>query len=69
MASAIQLNTKLVEEARKIGRHRTRRSAVTAALKEYIKYRKQLAIIEMAGKVDYDPEYDYKAARNNQSTI
>ena len=66
MASTIPLNDKLVEEAQKVGRHRTRKSAVTAALKEYIKYRKQLAVLKMAGKVDFDPEYDYKAERGRR---
>ena len=60
------LDEKLIDEARKVGRHRTRQSAVTAALKEYVKYRKQLAILELAGKVDWDPAYDYKTERRRK---
>ena len=66
MASNIALDDKLIEQARKIGRHRTPKGAVTAALKEYIKYRKQLRVLELAGTVDFDPEYDYKAERGRK---
>jgi len=36
---------------------------VTAALEEYVRRRKQLRIFELEGQIDYDPDYDYKAAR------
>ncbi len=66
MPRDITLDEKLIDEARKAGRHRTRQGAVTAALKEYIKYRRQLAILDLAGKVDFDPAYDYKAERRRK---
>ncbi len=66
MPENVTLSEKLVEEARQIGRHRTGRAAVTAALKEYIKYRKQVAVLDLAGKIDFDPEYDYKAERRRK---
>jgi len=36
---------------------------VTAALDEYIRFRKQLRILDHAGTIDFDPEYDYKKTR------
>ena len=66
MPNNIVLNDELVEEARKMGRHRTKKSAVTAALREYIKYRKQLSILNLSGKIDFDPDYDYKAQRGRK---
>jgi Arc/MetJ family transcription regulator len=66
MGDSIALDEKLIEEARKAGRHRTKQGAVTAALREYIKYRRQLAIIDQAGKIDFDPGYAYKAERRRQ---
>jgi Arc/MetJ family transcription regulator len=60
---AISIDDKLIEEARLIGKHKTKKETVTAALKEYIQRRKQLLILEDFGTVDFDPEYDYKAAR------
>lgn len=50
----------------KVGRHKTKKEAVTAALEEYIRYRKQLGILDLVGKVDYEPSYDYKAERRRR---
>jgi predicted CopG family antitoxin len=63
MATNLAIDDNLILEAQKIGRHKTKKSAVTEALKEYIQRRKQLEIIELFGKVDYDEDYDYKANR------
>ena len=66
MATNLALDDRLIEEARKAGGHRTKKDAVTAALSEYVKRRKQLRIIEAFGTVDFDPVYDYKAERNRK---
>jgi hypothetical protein len=56
-------NDKLIDEALRIGGHKTKKAAVTEALEEYIQRRKQLRILDLLGKVDYDPNYDYKKQR------
>jgi len=66
MGDNITLDDKLIEEARKAGRHRTKQGAVTAALREYVKYRKQLAILDLVGKVDLDPACDHKTDRQRE---
>ena len=66
MATNLALDDKLIEEARKIGNHRTKKEAVTAALSEYVKRRRQQKIIEAFGTVDFDPTYDYKAERRRR---
>jgi Arc/MetJ family transcription regulator len=66
MATNLALDDRLIEEARKIGGHRTKKEAVTKALEEYVKRNKQLKIIEAFGTVDFDPEYDYKAERRRK---
>jgi len=63
MATNLALDDRLIDEARSIGQHATKREAVTAALKEYIDRRKQVKILELAGTIDYDPSYDYKKTR------
>ena len=63
MATNLDLDDKLIDQARRIGRHKTKKAAVTAALREYIQHRKQLRILALAGKIEYDPRYDYKALR------
>jgi Arc/MetJ family transcription regulator len=63
MATNLALDDRLIREAQKIGGHHTKKAAVTEALQEYINHRKQMRILDLFGKVDYDPDYDYKKAR------
>ena len=63
MATNLDINPKLIEQARRIGRHKSKKEAVTEALNEYIRSRRQMRIFELAGKIDFDPDYDYKKAR------
>jgi len=63
MATNLALDDKLIVEAQKIGHHKSKRDAVTQALKDYIAHKKQVGILNFFGKVDYDPGYDYKKQR------
>jgi Bacterial antitoxin of type II TA system, VapB len=63
MATNLGLNDDLIREAQKLGNHRSKKEAVNAALDEYVTRRKQLGILKLFGKIDYDPRYDYKRAR------
>ena len=64
MATNLELDDKLIMQALKVGHHKTKREAVTAALKEYIAHKNQLKIINLFGRIDFDKYYDYKKARN-----
>jgi Arc/MetJ family transcription regulator len=66
MATNLAIDDKLIEEARKIGAHKTKKEAVTKALEEYIQHRRRLRILADFGTVDFDPAYDYKAARRKK---
>jgi len=66
MATNLAIDDRLIEEARQVGGHKTKKEAVTAALNEYIKRRKQMEIISLFGKIDWDPTYDYKAERSRK---
>jgi hypothetical protein len=63
MPTNLAINDNLIEEARRIGGHKTKRDAVEAALDEYIRHRRQLGILDLFGTVDFDPAYDHKANR------
>lgn len=63
MATNLALDDKLIEEARKLGGHKSKKAAVTAALDEYVLRRKQKDVIRLFGTIEYDPTYDYKAER------
>jgi hypothetical protein len=63
MATNLAIDDKLLVEAQSIGGHRTKKATVTEALQEYIQRRRQREITVLFGKVDYDPDYDYKRTR------
>ncbi len=66
MATNLALDDRLIEEARRVGRHKTKKEAVSAALAEYVKRRKQQRILDVFGTVDFDPKYNYKAERSRK---
>ncbi len=67
LADNLTLDDELINEARRVGRHKTKKDAVTAALKEYIKRRKQAEVLDLFGKVPYDQDYDYKPERRRKT--
>ena len=54
MPTNLAIDDRLIDEARKLGHHRTKKEAVTAALDEYIRRRKQQGILSLFGTIDYD---------------
>jgi hypothetical protein len=67
MPTNLALDDHLIEEARRAGRHKTKKEAVTAALDEYVRKRKQMRILEAFGTFSLDPAYDYKAERQRNA--
>ena len=63
MATNLQVDDRLIIKAVELGRHKTKKAAVTEALIEYIEHLEQEKILLMFGTVDYDPKYDYKRQR------
>lgn len=66
MATNLAIDDSLLNEAVRVGGQRTKKATVTEALREYIQRRKQAEIVEMFGEVEFDPRYDYKAARRRR---
>lgn len=67
MPTNLALDDQLIEEARRAGKHKTKKEAVNAALDEYVRKRKQMRILKAFGTVTFDPAYDYKAERRRRS--
>jgi Arc/MetJ family transcription regulator len=65
MATNLALDDRLINNAVKLGGHRSKRAAVTAALEEYIKSKRRLGILDLFGKIEFDLAWDYKAARSH----
>ena len=66
MPTNLAIDDRLIEEARKLGNHRTKKDAVTAALDEYIRRRRQQGILSLFGTIEYDQAYDYKRERRGK---
>jgi hypothetical protein len=66
MPTNLAIDDDLLETAKKIGKHKTKKATVTEALEEYIQRRKQLQIVDIFGSIEYDKDYDYKEQRKKQ---
>ncbi len=60
------IDPRLIEEARRAGKHKTKKEAVTAAPCEYIQRRKQVRVLKAFGSFEFDPAYDYKVERHRR---
>lgn len=67
VATNLALDDALIERAKDMGGHRTKRAAVTAALEEYVGRRERLKLLDLFGTIDYDDDYDYKAERSRST--
>ena len=63
MATNLQIEDRLITQAVKLGRHRTKKAAVTQALTDYIHHLEQENVLSLFGSVDYVQGYDYKKQR------
>jgi len=63
MATNLAIDPKLIDKALKVSGERTKKAAVTKALEEFIARRDQKGILDLFGKFDWDPTYDYKKER------
>ena len=63
MATNLAIDDRLLDEAQRIGGHRTKKATVTEALHEDIQRRKQTKIVDLFDTVEFDPKYDYKKQR------
>lgn len=63
MPTNLAIDDRLIQEAQKLGQHRTKKEAVTAALDEYIARRRQQDILDLFGKIEYKRDYSYKRER------
>ena len=66
MPTNLNLDDALVEEALRLSGKRTKRETVNAALAEFIARRKQRRILDLFGKLDWDPRFDYKKERGRR---
>jgi Arc/MetJ family transcription regulator len=63
MPTNLAIDDRLLDQARTVGGYRTKRETVNEALREFIQRRQRLELAKLAGRVEYDPNYDYKRER------
>ena len=65
VATNLDLDDELLNQARDLGGHRTKREAANTALRAYVDgLRKRDALVSLLGEIEFDSAYDYKAARS-----
>ena len=63
----LKLDDKLIEQTVKLGNFKSKKEAVNTALAEFVHRRQRLRILELNGKIDFDPKWDYKKLRRRRS--
>jgi Arc/MetJ family transcription regulator len=63
MATNLAIDPDLLEKALEVSGLKTKKETVNLALQEFINRHKQLEILDLFGKMDPDPNYDYKKGR------
>ena len=64
MPTNLDIDQQLLQKALETSGLKTKKGTVNLALKELINRHKQLEIINLFGKMDPDPDYDYKKGRS-----
>ena len=60
MATNLDIDPELLEQALRVSGEKTKKAAVTRALREFIARRRQRQLLDLFGSVDWEPSYDYK---------
>ncbi|MDR2380275.1 MAG: type II toxin-antitoxin system VapB family antitoxin [Bifidobacteriaceae bacterium] len=64
MATNLALDPGLLDRALVVSGAPTKKAAVTMALEEFVARREQAALAELAGSLEWDDGFDYKAERS-----
>jgi len=67
MPTNLKLDDKLIEETVKLGHFKSKQQAVNTALAEYVQRRQRQRILDLAGKIEFDPAWSYKRMRRGRS--
>lgn len=67
MRTNIVLDDDLIEEAARLSGIRTKKDLVHEALRVFIATKKRKSLLDLAGKIELAPGYDYKALRRDRT--
>jgi len=66
VAMNLKLDEKMVEEAVRLGNFKTKQEALNVALSEFVARRNRLLILELGGKIEFRPDWNYKKMRGKR---
>lgn len=66
MATNLKIDPDLLNEAKRVGRFRTKKETVNQALTEFVQHRRQMDVLDWEGRVDFFDDYDPKALRKKR---
>ena len=67
MRTNIVINDELMQQAMKLSGLKTKKAVVEQGLKRLILMEQKKKLLGLAGKVEFSPDYDYKAMRKMRS--
>ncbi len=66
MLTNVAIDPELLDHVLAVSGARTKKEAVTIALREFIARRERARIVDSFGTLDWDADYDYKADRRSR---
>jgi Arc/MetJ family transcription regulator len=66
MATNLSIDPALIDQALEVSGERTKKAAVTKALREFVARRRQKRLLELMGKLEWDEAFDYKSERTRR---
>jgi Arc/MetJ family transcription regulator len=64
MATNLSIDPELLDLTLELSGERTKKAAVTKALREFVARRQQKRLLDLMGKLDWESSFDYKAERS-----
>lgn len=65
MRTNIVLDDDLINDALRLSDVKTKKAVIHNALREYVANRKRKNLFDLAGKIEFLDDYDYKSLREN----
>ncbi len=62
----LSIEPNLLDRALAVSGERTKKAAVTKALREFIARRQQSRLLELTGRLEWEEGFDYKAERSRR---
>ena len=66
MRTTLDLPERLIHEAARLAKEKTKTGTVITALREYIRFKKLEKLADAAGTVKISPDYDWSAVRHGR---